>query len=138
MSFLEHYNLRNVKGVMSEEEKYNESVTDEVLDWQEALDPKALRLLAYGRPSDTCQIDGQEFPSGRLGNMSGGFHFTLFDMKWYSSEHLYLCGEWSRDDDKCIEAQQYVRMMPSGAWAKRCSKANYGAYIRDDFASFRL
>ncbi len=123
---------------MSEEEKYNESVTDEVLDWQEALDPKALRLLAYGRPSDTCQIDGQEFPSGRLGNMSGGFHFTLFDMKWYSSEHLYLCGEWSRDDDKCIEAQQYVRMMPSGAWAKRCSKANYGAYIRDDFASFRL
>lgn len=123
---------------MSEEEKYNESVTDEVLDRQEALDPKALRLLAYGRPSDTCQIDGQEFPSGRLGNMSGGFHFTLFDMKWCSSEHLYLCGEWSRDDDQCIEAQQYVRMMPSGAWAKRCSKANYGTYIRDDFASFRL
>lgn len=119
---------------MCREEKYNIAITEDVLGRQECLDPKSLNLLTYSRPGDVCG----RFESGRLGNMAGGFHFELLGMRWRSSEHLYLCGEWSRDDDQCIEAQQYIRMMPSGAWAKRCSKANYGAYIRDDFASFRL
>lgn len=122
---------------MGREKEYNESITEEALNRQEALDPKTLRLLAYGRPSDTCQIDGQEFPSGRLGNMSGGFHFTLFDIKWYSSEHLYLCGEWSFNTDRCIEAQKYVRKMKSGAWAWRYSKAKHKNDIRPDFPTFR-
>ena len=69
--------------------------------------------------------------------MSGGFHFTLFDMKWYSSEHLYLCGEWSFYTERCIEAQKYVRKMKSGAWAWRCSKAKYMKDIRPDFPTFR-
>ena len=60
---------------MSREEEYNRSIIEDVLGRQECLDPKVLRLLTYGRPSDTCQIDGQEFPSGRLGNMSGGISF---------------------------------------------------------------
>ncbi len=123
---------------MSGEQEYNESITEEVLDHKESLDPKTMRLLTYGRPSDTCQIDGREFPSGRLGNMSGGFHFSLFNLNWYSSEHLYLCGEWSRNTDRCIEIQQYVRMMTSGDRAKRCSKAKYKNDIRNDFAFFRL
>ena len=122
---------------MSKEQEYNAGVTQDVLERLECLDPKVLRLLAYGRPSDTCQIDGQEFPSGRLGNMSGGFHFTLFDMKWYSSEHLYLCGEWSFNTERCIEAQKYVRKMKSGAWAWRYSKAKYKKDIRPDFLTFR-
>lgn len=52
--------------------EYNEGITVAVLDRQERLDPKALRLLTYGYPDDVCRIDGQDFPSGRLGNMSGG------------------------------------------------------------------
>lgn len=121
---------------MSKEKKYNESITEEILARQEILDPKALRLLTYGKPFDICQINGQDFPSGRLGNMSGGFHFSLFDMKWYSSEHLYLCGEWSFNTERCIEAQKYVRKMKSGAWAWRYSKAKYKKDIRPDFPSF--
>lgn len=122
---------------MGREKEYNESITEAVLDRHERLDPKALRLLMYGRPGDVCQIDGQDFPSGRLGNMSGGFHFTLLNLKWYSSEHLYLCGEWSLNTDRCIEVQQYVRRMKSGTYAWRCSKAKYRNDIRPDFPSFR-
>ena len=127
----------NYKGIMSKEKEYNESITVTVLDRQERLDPNALRLLTYGKPEDVCKIDGRNFPSGRLGNMSGGYHFNLFDMKWYSSEHLYLCGEWSLNTDKCIEAQRYVLKMKSGAWAWRFSKAKYKNDIRTDFPSFR-
>jgi len=122
---------------MSREEEYNRSIIEDVLGRQECLDPKALRLLTYGRPGDTCQIDGQDFPSGRLGNMSGGFRFSLFDMLWYASEYLYLCGEWSLNTDRCIEAQKYVRKMKSGTWAWRYSKAKYKKDIRSDFPSFR-
>lgn len=117
--------------------EYNEGITEAVLDRQERLDPEALRLLTYGRPDDVRLIDGQDFPSGRLGNMSGGFHFTLFDQRWYSSEHLYLCGEWSLDTDKSIEVQEFIRRMRSGAWAWRYSKAKYKNDIRSDFPSFR-
>lgn len=122
---------------MNREEEYNRSIIEDVLGRQECLDPKALRLLTYGRPGDTCQIDGQDFPSGRLGNMSGGFRFSLFDMLWYASEYLYLCGEWSLNTDRCIEAQKYVRKMKSGTWAWRYSKAKYKKDIRSDFPSFR-
>ena len=58
-------------------------------------------------------------------------------MKWYSSEHLYLCGEWSFNTERCIEAQKYVRKMKSGAWAWRYSKAKYKNDIRPDFPTFR-
>ena len=122
---------------MNREQEYNTTITEDVLGRQECLDPKALKLLTYGRPGDTCHIDGKEFPSGLLGNMAGGFHFTLFDLKWYSSEHLYLCGEWSLNTDRCIEVQQYVRKMTSGDYAWRCSKAKYKNDIRSDFPSFR-
>lgn len=122
---------------MGKEKEYNESITEAVLDRQERFDPKALRLLTYGKPGDICQIDGQDFPSGRLGNMSGGFHFTLLNLKWYSSEHLYLCGEWSRNNERCFEVQQYVREMKSGDYAWRCSKAKYRNDIRPDFPLFR-
>lgn len=122
---------------MSKEKEYNESINEYVLDRQERLDPKAMKLLTYGKPGDICQIDGQEFPSGRLGNMSGGYHFILFDLKWFGSEYLYLCGEWSLNTETCIEAQRYVRKMKSGTWAWRFSKAKYKKDIRDDFPSFR-
>lgn len=123
---------------MNKEQKYNAAITEAVLDRQECLDPKALKLLTYGRPGDMCQIDGKEFPSGLLGNMAGGFPFILFYRKWYGSEFLYLCGEWSLNTDRCIEAQEYVLKMKSGAWAKIFSKAKYKNDIRPDFSTFRL
>ena len=91
------------------------------------------KLLTYSDPKDTCL----GFASGRLGNMAGGFHFNLFGVKWHSTEHLYLCGEWSLEGERSVEIQKYIRKMPSGVYAKRCSKAKYKAEIRPDFTTFR-
>ena len=119
--------------IPSTEHQYNSSITVETLFREERLDPRSMNLLTYSGPRDTCQ----GIAAGRLGNMAGGFHFTLFGLKWYSSEHLYLCGEWSTGNEADIGIQQYIRRMPSGDYAKRCSKAKYKDCIRPDFAVFR-
>lgn len=118
---------------ISTEELYNSGLSVADLSRQECLDPSSLRLLTYSRPGDTCQ----GFPSGRLCNMAGGFHFNLLGVKWYSTEHLYLCGEWSLEGEHAVEIQEFVRRMTSGAYAKRCAKQKYKADIRPDFATFR-
>lgn len=112
---------------------YNNSLTVANLSRQEALDSQSLNLLTYSGPKDTCQ----GIASGRLGNMAGGFHFNLFGVKWYGTEHLYLCGEWSLEGERSVEIQQYIRKMASGVYAKRCSKAKYKSEIRPDFTDFR-
>lgn len=115
------------------EKQYNNSITVSELSRQEALDPKQLHLLTYSGPTDTCE----GIASGKLGNMAGGFHFNLFGEKWYSTEHLYLCGEWSEKGERSVEIQEYIRKIASGVYAKRCSKAKYKKEIRSDFTTFR-
>ena len=117
----------------SKEQIYNASITVNNLVNQEAINPNELRLLQYSGPKDTCE----NIASGKLGNMAGSFHFELFGVKWYGTEYLYLCGEWSEEGEKSIEIQNYIRKMPSGAFAKRCSKAKYKDLIRKDFTQFR-
>lgn len=112
---------------------YNNSLTVANLSRQEALAPQSHNLLTYSGPKDTCH----GIASGRLGNMAGGFHFNLFGVKWYGTEHLYLCGEWSLEGERSVEIQQYIRKMASGVYAKRCSKAKYKSEIRPDFTDFR-
>lgn len=114
-------------------QRYNESLSVATLSRQESLDPRVLNLLTYTGPKDSCQ----GIASGRLGNMAGGFHFNLFGVKWYGTEHLYLCGEWSQEGERSVEIQEYIRKMSSGVYAKRCSKAKYKAEIRPDFTAFR-
>lgn len=119
--------------VTSQEKQYNDSLTLADLARQEELNPESMSLLTYSKPGSTC--DG--YVSGRLGNMAGGFHFNLFGVKWYGTEHLYLCGEWSTEGERSVEIQEYIRKMPSGVYAKRCSKGKYKAEIRPDFSTFR-
>ena len=57
--------------------QYNETLSINILDRQEALNPQKQNLLTYSGPKDTCQ----GIASGRLGNMAGGFHFNLFGVK---------------------------------------------------------
>lgn len=112
---------------------YNSIITVSTLERQESFNLNDINLLTYSGPADTCQ----GIPSGKLGNMAGGFHFNLFGVKWYGTEHLYLCGEWSTKDERNIEIQEYIRKQKSGVYAKRCSKAKYKDFIRTDFAIFR-
>ena len=117
----------------SKEQIYNASITVNNLANQEAINPNELNVLSYSGPTNTCG----GFASGRLGNMAGGFHFNLFGVKWYGTEYLYLCGEWSEEGEQSIEIQNYIRKIPSGTFAKRCSKAKYENLIRQDFTQFR-
>ena len=117
----------------SKEQIYNASITVNNLDKQEAINPNELNVLSYSGPTNTCG----GFASGKLGNMAGGFHFNLFGVKWYGTEYLYLCGEWSEEGEQSIEIQNYIRKIPSGTFAKRCSKAKYENLIRQDFTQFR-
>lgn len=120
-----------MNSIISLEEKYNSLLTVEHLARTEELNPT--NLLTYSGPKDTCE----GYAIGRLGNMAGGFHFNLFGVKWYGTEHLYLCGEWSTEGERSIEIQKYIRKMVSGVYAKRCSKAKYKNEVRSDFPSFR-
>ena len=119
--------------LFTKEQQYNDSITVTDLERLEELDPSKMNLFTYSGPKDTCQ----GIAIGRLGNMAGGFHFNLFGVKWYGTEHLYLCGKWSNEGEKCVEIQEYIRKMPSGVYAKRCSKAKYESLIRPDFPTFR-
>lgn len=115
------------------ERQYNENLNVDTLNRQEAFDPQVQNLLTYTGPKDTCS----NLPSGKLGNMAGGFPFNLFGVKWYATEHLYLCGEWSEEGEQSVEIQEYIRKMKSGVYAKRCSKGKYKSLIRKDFTTFR-
>lgn len=115
------------------EQQYNLTLNNDLLSRSESLSPADQNLLCYSSPKDICQ--GIEI--GRLGNMAGGFHFDLLGAKWYGTEHLYLCGEWSTEGAQSLEIQEYIRKMCSGVYAKRCSKGKYKHLIRPDFNTFR-
>lgn len=73
-----------------------------------------------------------------FGNMCRQMPLFINGRKYYASEHLYLCGEWSNNCDLHRQAQEYLCSMASGSYAWRCSKSKYGDAIREDFPTFRL
>ena len=77
------------------------------------------------------------FPSGKLGNMAGGFPFDALGRTWKSSEHLYLLGWWSDSDTVNIAIQEDVLSAKSGFAAKRFKKAKYKRFCRPDFVNWR-
>lgn len=56
---------------------------------------------------------------------------------WRSTEHLYLCGEWSNDTPEHRAIQEDVCTATSGYAAKRYKKSKHKRHIRPDFTSFR-
>lgn len=94
----------------------------------ETIQPASVHLMTYSGPNDTCE----DFPTGKLANMAGGFPFEALGHRWASTEHLYLCGEWT---DPYI--QRDLITAKSGYAAKRFKKNKYRRFIRPDFPSFR-
>lgn len=74
----------------------------------------------------------------RLTNMAGGFPFIFNGTTWKDSERLYLCGEYSNDNDRHRHIQQTLLGFTSGYAAKRFGKARFRNEVREDFPSFRL
>lgn len=75
----------------------------------------------------------------RLSNMAGGYPFKFAGKQWASSEQLYLCGEFSNENEHHISIQQEIYNAKSGYAAKRFVKSKYKNYVRSDFeGEFRL
>lgn len=64
--------------------------------------------------------------------------FDFAGRTWRSSEHLYLCGEFSNNTEEHIAAQEDIAARPSGYAAKRFGKGKHAKHLRKDFESFRI
>ena len=117
---------------MSAEARYNAQLTIDDLTKEVALDSKHFRLLTYSKPHDEC--DGIEI---HLGNQAGGFPFTCLDHEWKAVEFLYLCGEWSWQEEDAVAIQRDVLTAKSGYAARRFKKSKYAKRVRPDYATFR-
>lgn len=117
---------------LSSELLYNNSLTETVLNRQEAIDPQKLHCITYSRPHDMCE--GREV---HLGNQAGGFPFSCLGHDWKGVEFLYLLGEWSNNTQEHLEIQKDVLTATSGYAAKRYKKSKHKKKIRTDFETFR-
>lgn len=90
-------------------------------------------IICFQRTTDTCgDIDLH------LTNMAGGYPFEFAGRTWRSSEHLYLCGEFSHNIEEHLIAQEDIAGRPSGYAAKRFGKNKHKKHLRQDFEEFRI
>lgn len=100
----------------------------DALGREEEYDCGKLRVWSWHKVSDVVEGVGL-----RLANMAGGFPFEAAGRLWASTEHLYLCGEFT---DEAIQAD--LVNTKSGYAAKRFIKAKYRSSVRPDFVDFRI
>ena len=84
--------------------------------------------IRYSRPGDEY---------GKLGNMAGSMPIYINGHKIYAAEHVYLCGYWSLNTETHRQIQEYCCKLPSGDYAKRCTKSKYRNEMRPDFDDFK-
>ena len=89
---------------------------------------KENQRITYSKPKDKYGI---------LGNMKGGMPLFINGHKVYASEHLYLCGYWSLNNETHKQIQEYCCSLKSGVYAKRCTKGKYKNEMRTDFNDFK-
>lgn len=104
-----------------------------VLGRMETYDTSRLNCWAFRKSTD--ERDGILL---RLGNLCGGFPFTLCGHTFSTSESAYLCGEFSLNTPIHAEIQQELLEQKNGFVSKRFIKNKYKEYIREDWEEIRL
>lgn len=99
----------------------------------ECYNPSQMTVWPYKKTTDIV-----ENIQLNLSNMAGGFPFTYNDMLFKNNEVLYLCGEFSQNDENCLNIQKEMLNTTSGFAAKKFIKSKYKDKIRTDFFDFRL
>lgn len=74
----------------------------------------------------------------KLGNMLSGFPFQVNGHDFICSEILYLCGQFSLNNDKHINIQKELINSNNGFIAKKFVKNKNQNEIRKDFNEFRI
>lgn len=105
---------------------------DIILDREEVYDPQKVNLWFFHRVDDI--VEGFLL---NLCNMTSCYPFECQDIKWRSSEELYLCGEFSNDTEEHQQIQQELISAKSPYASKRFVKGKHRKQVRADFTEFR-
>ena len=104
-----------------------------VLGRMEAYDASELNCWAFHKSTDVR--DGILL---RLGNLCGGYPFSLCGHIFPTSESAYLCGEFSLNTPMHEEIQHELQKQKNGFVSKKFIKNRYKEYIRGDWEEIRL
>ena len=104
-----------------------------VLERNESYDASKLNCWDFCKKTDIKE--GIEI---KLGNMLNDFPFTVNGVTFKCSEMLYLCGEFSNNDEESIQIQKDIIASNNGYIAKKIIKNKHKDKIRADFNAFRV
>ena len=104
-----------------------------VLGRMETYDAGKLNCWAFRKSTDVR--DGITLS---LGNLCGGYPFTLCGHTFSTSESAYLCGEFSLNTPMHTEIQHELQEQKNGFVSKKFIKSKYKEYIREDWETIRL
>lgn len=75
-----------------------------ILDREEVYDPKAQNVWPFKHVDDI--VEGIKL---NLGNMTSCYPFEVEEVKWRSTEELYLAGEFSNNTTEHLTIQEELR-----------------------------
>lgn len=84
-----------------------------ILDREEVYDPKAQNVWPFKHVDDI--VEGIKL---NLGNMTSCYPFEVEEVKWRSTEELYLAGEFSNNTTEHLTIQEELRAAKSPYAAK--------------------
>ena len=117
----------------SESSSYQSLFADIVLGRMETYDAGKLNCWPFRKSTD--ERDGIPL---RLGNLCGGYPFSLCGHIFPTSESAYLCGEFSLNTPIHAEIQHELQEQKNGFVSKKFIKNKYKEYIREDWEEIRL
>lgn len=104
-----------------------------VLGRMETYDASKLNCWAFHKSTD--ERDGITLS---LGNLCGGYPFSLCGHIFSTCESAYLCGEFSLNTPMHAEIQHELQEQKNGFVSKKFIKNKYKEYIREDWEEIRL
>lgn len=103
-----------------------------ILDREEVYDPTIQNVWPFKHVDDI--VEGIKL---NLGNMTSCYPFEVEEVKWRSTEELYLAGEFSNNTTEHLTIQEELRAAKSPYAAKRFVKGKHRKEVREDFTEFR-
>ena len=106
---------------------------DIVLGRNENYDASKLNCWDFCKGSDIKE--GIEM---KLGNMLTDFPFEVNGITFKCSEMLYLCGQFSNNDNESVQIQKDIIASNNGFGAKKFIRNKHKDKVRKDFNDFRI
>ena len=105
----------------------------EYLVREEQYDASKLNCYAFSKGGDVR--DGRSLA---VGNMVGGFPFTMEGVHFNNSECAYIAGLFSDGSPVCLEIQRQLADCSNGLLAKRAIRRPNLSKMREDYPTFNI